>query len=112
MVHLSVARSSAPGTQFRYSGHSSFTSTGTVSYTFSSGPEERRKVYVVLDLTVEALADGSLKMSGAFGEETPVWEDVGTSRRFFTNANLARLEFTLICKVGGPETAFKVDYIE
>jgi uncharacterized protein YutE (UPF0331/DUF86 family) len=44
-------------------------------------PEERRKVYVILKLTVEALADGSLKMSGAFGEETPVWEDVRTSTR-------------------------------
>jgi site-specific DNA recombinase len=43
-------------------------------------PEERRKVYVILNLTVEALADGGLKMSGAFGEE-PVWEDVRTSIR-------------------------------
>jgi hypothetical protein len=44
-------------------------------------PEERRKVYVILNLTVEALADGALKMSGAFGEETPVWEIEGTSTR-------------------------------
>jgi len=44
-------------------------------------PEERRKVYVILNLTVEALADGALKMSGAFGEETPVWEIAGTSTR-------------------------------
>jgi hypothetical protein len=44
-------------------------------------PEERRKVYVILKLTVEALADGGLKISGAFGEETPVWEDVRTSTR-------------------------------
>jgi site-specific DNA recombinase len=43
-------------------------------------PEERRKVYVILNLTVEPLADGGLKMSGAFGEE-PVWEDVRTSTR-------------------------------
>ncbi|MCA1687698.1 MAG: hypothetical protein LC714_03685 [Actinobacteria bacterium] len=43
-------------------------------------PEERRKVYVILDLTVEAVADGGLKISGAFGEE-PVWEDVRTSTR-------------------------------
>ncbi len=42
-----------------------------------SSPGEGRKVYVILDLTVEALADGDLKMSGAFGEE-PVWADVGT----------------------------------
>ena len=44
-------------------------------------PEERRKVYVILNLTVEAFADGSLKISGAFGEETPVWEDGRTSTR-------------------------------
>jgi hypothetical protein len=37
-------------------------------------------VYVILNLTVEALADGSLKMSGTFGEE-PVWEDDRTSTR-------------------------------
>jgi hypothetical protein len=43
-------------------------------------PEERRKVYVILNLTVEPLADGGLKISGAFGEE-PVWEEVGTSTR-------------------------------
>ncbi len=36
-----------------------------------SGPLDR-------DLIVEALADGGLKMSGAFGEETSVWETVGT----------------------------------
>jgi hypothetical protein len=44
-------------------------------------PEERRRVYVILNLTVEALADGALKVSGAFGEETPVWETAGTSTR-------------------------------
>jgi hypothetical protein len=33
-------------------------------------------VYVILKPTVEALADGGLKISGAFGEEIPVWEDV------------------------------------
>ena len=43
----------------------------------SSPPGEGRKVYVILDLTVEALADGDLKTGGAFGEE-PVWADVGT----------------------------------
>jgi hypothetical protein len=43
-------------------------------------PEERRKVYVILNLTVVPLADGGLQISGAFGEE-PVWEDVGTSTR-------------------------------
>ena len=49
-------------------------------------PEERRKVYGILNLTVEPLADGSLKISVAFGEE-PVWEDVGTLRRFVSSAN-------------------------
>jgi hypothetical protein len=43
-------------------------------------PEERRKVYVILNLTVKPWADGGLKISGAFGEE-PVWEDVETSTR-------------------------------
>jgi hypothetical protein len=51
-------------------------------------PEERRKVNVMLDPTVEALADGTLKMSGAFGEETPAWEIEGTSRRFSPRADL------------------------
>jgi hypothetical protein len=52
-------------------------------------------------------------MSGAFGEETPTWETVGTSRRSFSDANLAtptRLRFTLICKDGELETALKLDY--
>ena len=44
-------------------------------------PEDRRKAYVILKLTIEALADGGLKISGAFGEETPVWVDVRTSTR-------------------------------
>jgi hypothetical protein len=43
--------------------------------------EERRKVYVILKLTAEALAGGGLRISGVFGEETPVWEDVRTSTR-------------------------------
>jgi hypothetical protein len=44
-------------------------------------PQERRKVYGILNFTVEPLADGGLQISGAFGEETPVWEDVRTSTR-------------------------------
>ena len=44
-------------------------------------PEERRRVYVILKLTVEAVSDGGLRTRGAFGEETPVWEDVRTSTR-------------------------------
>jgi hypothetical protein len=66
-------------------------------------------VYVILNLTVEALADGGLKMSAAFGEE-PVWEDVGTSRRSFPDANPPRLGFTLISKDGRLETAFQLDH--
>jgi hypothetical protein len=71
-------------------------------------PEERRKVYVILNLTVEPLAGSELKISGAFGEE-PVWEDVGTSRRFVSNANPLRLGFTLILMDGSLETAFELD---
>ncbi len=47
----------------------------------SLSPEERRRVYVILNLTVEALVDDSLKISGAFGEEPPVWESDRTSTR-------------------------------
>jgi hypothetical protein len=71
-------------------------------------PEERRKVYVILNLTVEPLDGGDLKISGAFGEE-PVWETVGTSRRFVSNANPLRLGFTLISRDGSLETAFELD---
>ena len=66
-------------------------------------------MYVILDLTVEPLADGGLQISGAFGEE-PVWEDVGTSRRFDSSANPARLRFTLISKSSGLETAFHLGH--
>jgi hypothetical protein len=72
-------------------------------------PEERRKVYVILNLTVEPLAGSDLKISGAFGEE-PVWEDVGTSRRFVSRANFPRLGFTLISGDGRLETAFELGY--
>ena len=44
-------------------------------------PEERRVVYKMLGLTVEALPDGALEVSGAFGEETAVWEEKETSTR-------------------------------
>jgi hypothetical protein len=44
-------------------------------------PEERHVVYKVLGLTVETLPDGSLKVSGAFGEETGVWAEEETSTR-------------------------------
>jgi len=72
-------------------------------------PEERRKVYVILNLIVEPLADGSLKISVAFGEE-PVWETVGTSRRSFSEANPAPLKFVLISRNGRLETAFELDH--
>jgi hypothetical protein len=55
----------------------------------SLSPEERRRVYVILNLTVEALVDDGLKISGAFGEEPPVWESDRTSRRSFSDANPA-----------------------
>jgi hypothetical protein len=75
-------------------------------------PEERRKVYGILNFTVEPLADGGLQVSGAFGEETPVWEDVRTSRRSFSNANPSAgkaLGFTLILREGAAhKTAFGV----
>ena len=73
-------------------------------------PEERRKVYVILNLTVEPLAGSDLKISGAFGEE-PVWEDVGTSRCSSSSANPqlhTSFEFALILLEGAPpETSFR-----
>jgi len=75
-------------------------------------PEERRKVYVILNLTVEALADGALKMSGAFGEETPVWEFEETSRRSSSSANPPpRKDFgfaLILHEDTPPETSFRV----
>jgi hypothetical protein len=44
-------------------------------------PEERRAVYFMLGLCVEALPDKSLRVRGAFGEENPVWEKERTSTR-------------------------------
>jgi hypothetical protein len=74
-------------------------------------PEERRKVYVILNLTVVPLVDGGLQIIGAFGEE-PVWEDVGTSRRFSSSANpppAKSFRFSLIVREGAPpETSFRV----
>jgi hypothetical protein len=45
------------------------------------GPEERRTVYSILGLRVEALPDKGLRIRGAFGEENPVWEKERTSTR-------------------------------
>ena len=69
-------------------------------------------MYVILNLIVEPLADGSLKISVVFGEETSVWQDVGTSRRSSFNANPTiptRLRFTLISRDGRLETVFKLE---
>jgi DNA-binding protein H-NS len=44
-------------------------------------PAERRTVYSMLGLCVEALPDKSLRVRGAFGEENLVWEKERTSTR-------------------------------
>jgi hypothetical protein len=44
-------------------------------------PEERRTVYSMLGLCVEALPDKSLKVRGAFGEESLVCHHERTSTR-------------------------------
>ncbi len=44
-------------------------------------PGERRAVYSMLGLCVEALPDKSLRVRGAFGEENLVWEKERTSTR-------------------------------
>jgi septal ring factor EnvC (AmiA/AmiB activator) len=47
----------------------------------SLGPEERRTVYSMLGLRVEALPDKSLRVRGAFGEENLVCQSDRTSTR-------------------------------
>ena len=47
----------------------------------SLGPEERRTVYSMLGLRVDALPDKSLRVQGAFGEENLVCHPVRTSTR-------------------------------
>ena len=78
----------------------------------SLGSEERRTVYSMLGLVVEALPDEGLKVSGAFGEETPVWENVRTSRRSSTEANPpARKTFGFVLSLreaGLPETSLRI----
>jgi DNA repair exonuclease SbcCD ATPase subunit len=44
-------------------------------------PDERRTVYSMLGICVEALPDKSLRVRGAFGEENLVWEKERTSTR-------------------------------
>jgi hypothetical protein len=78
----------------------------------SFSPKERRRVYVILNLTVEALVDDSLKISGAFGEEPPVWESDRTSRRSPSSATLLPNKvfgFDLVLREDAPsETSFRV----
>ena len=68
-------------------------------------------MYGILNLIVEPLADGSLKISGAFGEE-PVWETAGTSRRSSSRANPPpnkSFGFAMILREDTPpETSFRV----
>ena len=47
----------------------------------SLGPEERRTVYSMLGLRVDALPDKSLRVRGAFGEENVVCHPDRTSTR-------------------------------
>ena len=47
----------------------------------SLGPGERRTVYSMLGLRVDALPDKSLKIRGAFGEENLVCQNDRTSTR-------------------------------
>ena len=44
-------------------------------------PEDRRRVYSVLGLRVDALPDKSLRVQGALGEENSVWENDRTSTK-------------------------------
>ena len=77
-------------------------------------PEERRTVYSMLGVCVEALPDKSLRVRGAFGEENPVWEKERTSRRSFTEANPPSdsnktFGFTVILREGVvPDTSLRV----
>ena len=73
-------------------------------------PEERRTVYSMLELCVEALPDKSMRVRGAFGEESLVCRNDGTSRRFFTEANSMRLKFTLIVKNDRMEASFELGH--
>jgi len=72
--------------------------------------EERRTVYSMLGLRVDALPDKSLRIRGAFGEENSVCHHDRTSRRSFSDANHARLEFTLITRNDELETTFDLKY--
>jgi DNA repair exonuclease SbcCD ATPase subunit len=75
-------------------------------------PEERRAVYSMLGLCVEAMPDKSLRVRGAFGEENLVWVKERASRRSFTEANPSASKtfgFTLILREGtAPKTGFGI----
>ena len=77
-------------------------------------PEERRTVYSMLGLCVEALPDKSLRVRSAFGEENPVWEKERTGRRSFTDANPSSNDnktfgFTVILRESAPpKLAFRM----
>ena len=76
------------------------------------GTEERRTVYSMPGLRVEALPDGVPKVGDAFGEEAAVWAGERTARRFSSEANLPARKafgFTLILREGvAPKAAFGV----
>jgi hypothetical protein len=69
-------------------------------------PEERRTVYSMLGLRVEALPDKSLRIRGAFGEENSVCHHDRTSRRSSSDANSTRLKFTLLSRNDQVEKTF------
>jgi site-specific DNA recombinase len=77
-------------------------------------PDERRTVYSMLGICVEALPDKSLRVRGAFGEENLVWEKERTSRRFSSEANPSSKNnktfgFTVIlCESSPPDLAFRI----
>ncbi len=77
-------------------------------------PDERRTVYSMLGICVEALPDTSLRVRGAFGEENLVWEKERTSRRFSSEANPSSKNnktfgFTVIlCESSPPDLAFRI----
>ena len=69
-------------------------------------PEERRTVYSMLGLRVEALPDKSLRIRGAFGEENSVCHHDRTSRGSSSDANPTRLKFILLSRNDQVEKTF------
>jgi hypothetical protein len=64
----------------------------------------------MIGLRIETLQDGGLKVSDAFREERRVWDNAGTLRRSFPNANFSlnkTFGFVLILREGeSPDTTF------